>query len=108
MRSKNRLIGTLLVFTLLNGCATPNVGMEVFPMGTMQADKLLDMRGKLITTYILYHAVEALQTMNEGDVLEIVTDTFEAVESDMYAWSRHDRASVAGCRAWRWLYALLY
>ena len=57
-------------------------------MSTIQAKESIDMRGKLITIYILYYAVQTLQTMNEGEVLEIVTDNFEAIESDIRAWSR--------------------
>ena len=46
------------------------------------------MRGKTITTYIMYHAVKTLQEMKEGEVLELVTDSFEAIEPDIRAWSR--------------------
>jgi predicted peroxiredoxin/TusA-related sulfurtransferase len=48
----------------------------------------VDMRGKKITTFILYHAVMKLSEMSEGDVLEIVTDAFEPIGSDIRAWCR--------------------
>lgn len=52
------------------------------------AKQSVDMRGKKITTFILYDAVMKLTEMNEGDVLEIVTEVFEPIESDIRAWCR--------------------
>ncbi len=46
------------------------------------------MRGKKITTFILYDALMKLREMGEGDVLEIVTEAFEPIESDIRAWCR--------------------
>jgi predicted peroxiredoxin/TusA-related sulfurtransferase len=51
----------------------------------------IDMRGKKITTFILYDAVMKLREMNEGDVLEIVTEAFEPIQSDIRAWCRMTR-----------------
>ena len=48
----------------------------------------MDMRGKSITTYILYHVSRELAEQGEGDVLEILTDRSEAIENDMRAWCR--------------------
>ena len=48
----------------------------------------LDMRGKTITTYIVYAAREQLAAMSEGEELELLTDTFPAIETDLRAWSR--------------------
>ncbi len=48
----------------------------------------IDMRGKKITTFILYDAVMKLREMKEGDVLEIITEDFEPIESDIRAWCR--------------------
>jgi predicted peroxiredoxin/TusA-related sulfurtransferase len=52
------------------------------------ARESIDMRGKKITTFILYGAVMKLREMGEGDVLEIVTEAFEPIESDIRAWCR--------------------
>ena len=48
----------------------------------------LDMRGKTITTYIVFAAHEQLRAMPEGEELELLTDTFPAIETDLRAWSR--------------------
>ncbi len=57
-------------------------------MSSVHFKESIDMRGKLITTYILYYAVQALDNLGEGEVLEIITDRFEAIETDIRAWSR--------------------
>jgi len=48
----------------------------------------LDMRGKTITTYIVFAAHEQLAAMPGGEKLELLTDTFPAIETDLRAWSR--------------------
>lgn len=48
----------------------------------------LDGRGKTITTFVVYDAATALAEMAQGDVLEIITDEFEAFEPDIAAWCR--------------------
>lgn len=57
-------------------------------MARESAKQSIDMRGRKITTFILYHAVMKLREMNEGDVLEIVTEPFEPIGSDIRAWCR--------------------
>ncbi len=57
-------------------------------MSNLSSHKSIDMRGKTITPYILYHADQQLGYMKEGEVLEISTDNFEAIENDFRAWSR--------------------
>ncbi len=79
---------SLIFIVVSTGCAMQQPLMEELPMSTIQAEESIDMRGKQITTYILYHAVQTLQQMHEGEILEIVTDNFEAIESDIRAWSR--------------------
>lgn len=61
------------------------------------ADVSVDMRGKTITTFILYGAATKLRQLSEGDVLEIVADTFDPIETDIRAWCRmtgHDLMEV--------------
>ncbi|MDH3682588.1 MAG: DsrE family protein [Acidimicrobiia bacterium] len=48
----------------------------------------LDMRGKTITTFILYEAHEELHGIEIGDRIEVVTDAFPAIDSDLAAWCR--------------------
>lgn len=48
----------------------------------------LDLRGKTITTFILYAIHDALITLFEGERIEVVTDAFPAIEPDLQAWSR--------------------
>ena len=50
--------------------------------------KSLDMRGKTITTHILFHTAQALKGLGENDVQEIVTDRYPAIVSDIKAWCR--------------------
>lgn len=48
----------------------------------------LDLRGKTITTYILFEIHHALAEVAEGDRVEAVTDAFPAIDTDLRAWSR--------------------
>ncbi len=48
----------------------------------------LDLRGRTITTFIAYEAYEALSELEEGDRLEVVTDAFTAIDTDLRAWCR--------------------
>jgi predicted peroxiredoxin/TusA-related sulfurtransferase len=57
-------------------------------MTTTTAAASIDMTGKTITTFILCNAHSKLRDLKEGDVLEIVTDTFEPIENDIGAWCR--------------------
>lgn len=48
----------------------------------------LDLRGKTITTFILYEACHALQDLEPRDRIEVVTDAFAAIDPDIAAWCR--------------------
>lgn len=85
---KYSMILILSIVVVLTGCTTKTPQLEVLPMSTITAKTSIDMRGKTITTFILYDAVKQLQKMSDGEVLEIVTDNYAAIESDMNAWSR--------------------
>jgi len=61
---------------------------EVLSMGEISAKESIDMGGKKITTFILYNAVTRLKDMKEGEVLEIITEDFDPIESDIRAWCR--------------------
>jgi predicted peroxiredoxin/TusA-related sulfurtransferase len=54
----------------------------------IEAQASIDMRGKKITTFILHDAVMKLRDMATGEVVELVTDDFEPIESDVRAWCR--------------------
>lgn len=81
-------MGIAALASLLMGCATHNQHLEALPMGKIPANRSIDMRGKTITPFILYYAVKNLKDMQEGEVLEVSTDKFEAIENDIHAWSR--------------------
>jgi len=70
------------------GCATNYQRTEVLPMGKIPANRSIDMRGKTITPFIIYYTVKILKDMQVGEVLEVNTDKFEAIENDINAWSR--------------------
>lgn len=57
-------------------------------METITADRTLDRRGKTITTFVVYDASAELESMADGEVLEIVTDDFEPFHHDIAAWSQ--------------------
>jgi predicted peroxiredoxin/TusA-related sulfurtransferase len=78
----------LLLAILYSGCATQKQNMEVKPMSTMTAHDTIDLRGKTISTYVLYHTVQKLKQMHTGETLEVVTDNYEALQNDMNAWTR--------------------
>lgn len=52
------------------------------------ADRLIDVRGKKITTYILHEVVNAFSAMPQGESVELITDDFEPIEGDLRAWCR--------------------
>ena len=78
----------LCLVTIVIGCATHNQKSEVLPMGKIPANRSIDMRGKTITPFIIYYTVKNLKDMQEGEILEVKTDKFEAIENDIAAWSR--------------------
>ena len=57
-------------------------------MSETHANRSIDMRGKTITPFIVYYTVKNLKDMQEGEVLEVNTDKFEAIENDINAWTR--------------------
>lgn len=65
-------------------------------MAGIPIQESIDMRGKKITTFILYGALAKLGTMREGEILEIVTDRFEGIESDIKAWCRMTGHKLVG------------
>ncbi|MDH4146395.1 MAG: DsrE family protein [Acidimicrobiia bacterium] len=46
----------------------------------------MDRRGKTITTFVVFDAAQRLESMQQGDVLELLTDDFEPFEHDLPAW----------------------
>jgi len=48
----------------------------------------LDLRGRTITTCIAYEVHQALSQLHEGDRVDVVTDAFTAIDTDLHAWCR--------------------
>jgi predicted peroxiredoxin/TusA-related sulfurtransferase len=48
----------------------------------------LDMRGKSITTYIVYEMVKRLAGLADGESLELLCDASEEIDNDVHAWCR--------------------
>lgn len=84
----NKILPMLIFATVMIGCATTNQMHEEIPMGDVPAERKIDVRGKRITTYILYNVVENLKNMNTDEVLEVITDNYVPIDNDMQAWSR--------------------
>jgi predicted peroxiredoxin/TusA-related sulfurtransferase len=55
-------------------------------MTTLTAKRTLDHRGRTITTFVIYDAAVTLEAMEEGEVLEIITEDFEPFRADIAAW----------------------
>jgi len=56
------------------------------PTATTTPTQILDRRGKTITTYVVFDAAQQLDSMHEGDVLDLLTDDFEPFQHDLPAW----------------------
>lgn len=83
-----KLFFLFLGATIMIGCATTNQHFDMLPKGEMKSDRSIDMRGKTITPFIVYYIVKNLNDMQKGEILEVNTDKFEAIENDIGAWSR--------------------
>lgn len=55
-------------------------------MDTLTNHHTVDRRGKTITTFVIHDAAAELNTMAEGDVLEVLTDDLEPFQADINAW----------------------
>lgn len=60
--------------------------MKRIRIGGTTPDRTLDRRGKTITTFVIYDAAAELNTMDEADVLEILTEDLEPFQADIAAW----------------------
>jgi predicted peroxiredoxin/TusA-related sulfurtransferase len=49
-------------------------------------NRKLERRGKSISTFIVYDAVQHLEGMADGDVLELLTDDLEPLRADIASW----------------------
>ncbi len=106
-RTSRIMCGSIILLTLFfvsMGCASQKKYLEPLPTSSVPAAHSIDMRGKKITTVILYHAVAKLNGMKEGEVLEIATDNSVPIDNDLRAWLRMtghgltDLEESAGCR----------
>jgi predicted peroxiredoxin/TusA-related sulfurtransferase len=80
------LLLTLIAAASLAGCS--HARPPALPVARVAADRSLDMRGKTVAVFIIYHARKAPADMQDGQVLELVTDDYDAVNSDIRAWCR--------------------
>ena len=85
---KATLIVSICTAIVLTGCKAHIPKSENLPGGEIQADVAIDVRGKTISTYILFRANQKLKDMQPGQILEITTDRHEAVNNDILAWAR--------------------
>ena len=53
---------------------------------TQVATAELDLRGKTITTYVVFEAAAQLAAIADGEVLEFITDDYEPIRNDIPAW----------------------
>lgn len=83
-----KLFVLFFLATLVLGCATTKPHSDMLPKGEIASDRSIDLRGKTITPFIVFYIVKNLSDMQKGEVLEVSTDNFEAIENDIGAWSR--------------------
>lgn len=57
-------------------------------METITPTRSLDRRGKTITTFAVFDATIAMESLASDDVLELITDDYEPFEHDVAAWCR--------------------
>jgi predicted peroxiredoxin/TusA-related sulfurtransferase len=55
-------------------------------MDTVAPVGVLDLRGKHITTFVVFEVAAALRDVAEGETIEFVTDRFDPIEPDVAAW----------------------
>ncbi len=56
----------------------------------------VDMRGKTISTYVIYGVVDRFADLAQGDTLELLIDTSDALDNDIHAWSRMTGHELVG------------
>ena len=78
------------------GCATTNQHSDVLPKGEIESDRSIDLRGKTITPFIVFYIVKNLNDMQKGEILEVNTDKFEAIENH---WRKTPRFKWVICKA---------
>jgi len=55
-------------------------------MTTARVMRSVDGRGRTITTFVVFEIAQQLDSLSEGDVVEVLTDEFEPFASDIEAW----------------------
>ncbi|MDH3730159.1 MAG: DsrE family protein [Acidimicrobiia bacterium] len=55
-------------------------------MTTIVEPRLIDRRGKTISTFVAFDVATEIRAMREGEVLEVLTDDTELLERDIAAW----------------------
>lgn len=58
------------------------------PIGTGARTRLVDGRGRTVSTAILYEVVRALRELSPGEMVMVRTDPLPAIDSDVRAWCR--------------------
>lgn len=54
----------------------------------------LDLRGKMITTFIAYEVASALESIDVGGRIEFVTDEHPAIEHDLRTWAEANKHRI--------------
>lgn len=62
------------------------------------APRILDLRGKLITTFIAYEVASAIDPIDVGGRIEFITDEHPAIERDLRAWADANQHTIIECR----------
>ena len=65
-------------------------------MDTLTVARSIDRRGKTITTFVVFDVAAELEELDQGEILEVLTDEFEPFESDMAAWCKEAGHKLVG------------
>jgi predicted peroxiredoxin/TusA-related sulfurtransferase len=55
-------------------------------METLTPKTTIDRRGKTISTFVVFDAATHMDTMREGETIEVLTDDYEPLRRDVSAW----------------------
>ena len=83
-------------------CLPEEVAME-----TLIAKTTLDLKGKTISTFVVFEVAKQLDAMREGETIEVLTDDYEPLRRDVSVWCQtmgHELvASEKVTTGWRFL-----
>jgi predicted peroxiredoxin/TusA-related sulfurtransferase len=76
-------------------------------METVTAQTTLDLRGKTISTFVVFDVTKQLDAISEGETIEVLTDDYEPLRRDVSVWCQTMGHALASSEkvttGWRFL-----